>query len=155
MSFYILLILSPFLWAQNFSAEIVGSWKAIGYFYEGQFVQPEDPQLTLTFDFYADGTHRLYWKMKTDKFFCERKGLWRVEGDQLFMEVTWVNPESGSSCFQDPDMQMGKKTQSRIEVKNNQLLLEIPFSDSVIIYVYDFIPVPTPEVPDQISVNTK
>lgn len=140
--FLTMVMLSPFfLWAEDYRLEILGHWQAIGYFYQEQFVQPPDPQLTLTFDFYKDGTHRLYWKMKTEKTFCERKGTWRVEGDQLFVEVTWLNPKNGSQCSEDPDMHIGQKTQSKIRIKDSQLFVEIPFSDSVIIYVWNAIPV--------------
>lgn len=144
MTSLLAIIIGPLiLWTSSASAvPLQGSWQAIGYYYEGQFIQPPDAQLILTFDFFADGTHRLFWRIKTESKFCERKGLWRVDGDQLFIEVTWVNPENGPTCSQDPDMQMGLKTQSTVDVKASQLFIEMPFSDSIIIYVWDPLPGP-------------
>ncbi len=140
----LLVTLIPFLLRTPSSSAvpIVGSWQAIGYYYDGQFTQPPDPQLILSFDFLEDGTHRLFWRLITETKFCERKGLWRLEGDQLFIEVTWVNPDNGPTCGQDPDMQKGLKTQSTVDIKSSQLFIEMPFSDSVIIYVWDSIPGP-------------
>lgn len=124
------------------SETLTGSWQAVGYYYENQFIQPPDPQLTLTFDFFEDGTHRLFWRMKGESTFCERKGTWRLESDQLFIEATWVNPENGPQCSGDPDMKVGTKTQSTVSFQNDQLWIELPFANSIMIYVWDRISVP-------------
>lgn len=124
------------------SEELTGSWRAVGYYYQDQFIQPPDPQLTLTFDFLADGTHRLFWKMKGETTFCERKGTWLLKEDQLFIESTWVNPDNGPQCNGDPDMKVGTKTQSKISIQNEQLWIELPFGDSLMIYVWDPLSMP-------------
>lgn len=132
-----LLLIPSYVSAAPPEQPLVGSWQAIGYYYENNFIQPDDPQLTLVFDFFPDGTHRLFWKLKGENSFCERKGLWRTEEDQLFIEVTWVNPDNGASCSSDPDMKNGLKTQSKISFVNDQLWLEIPFSDTYMTYVWN------------------
>jgi hypothetical protein len=138
----VLQLLSLLSHAAPKSEEMVGSWLAVGYYYEDQFIQPPDPQLTLTFDFMQDGTHRLFWRMKGETTFCERKGTWHLKDDQLFIEATWVNPENGPQCSGDPDMQVGTKTQSPVSIQNEQLWIELPFGDSVMIYVWDPISLP-------------
>lgn len=136
-SLLVLFIISSFNVFAETTTSLAGDWQAIGYYYEDNFVQPEDPQLTLIFNFNDDGTHRLYWKLKGENSFCERKGLWNQQDDQLFIEVTWVNPENGPSCSADPDMKVGLKTQSAIRFMNDQLWIEIPFSDTYITYVWN------------------
>ncbi len=135
-------IISFFSLSSAATETLTGSWQAVGYYYENQFIQPPDPQLTLTFDFFENGTHRLFWRMKGESTFCERKGTWRLDGDQLFIEATWVNPENGPQCSGDPDMKVGTKTQSTVSFQNDQLWIELPFANSIMIYVWDRISVP-------------
>lgn len=136
MLFWIFAVL-PFSVLASFSEDIIGSWQATGYYYEDQLVEPSDPQLTLIFDFFADGTHRLYWQQKGETAFCERRGAWYVSGDQLFLEATWINPENGSFCSADPDMKLGVQTQSTISFESSNLHIQMPFSDTYIIYVWE------------------
>lgn len=134
------IIIFPCLGFTSLPLELVGEWKAIGYYYEDQFIQPSDPQLTLLFSFNNDGTHRLFWQMKGESSFCERKGDWYLEGDQLFVHTTWVNPANGPSCSADPDMQLNLKTQSTISITDeHKLWIQIPFSDSYMIYVWELV----------------
>ena len=62
--------------------------------------------------------------------------------DQLFIEATWVNPDNGPQCGGDPDMKVGMKSQSTIGIHNEQLWIELPFGNSVMIYVWDQISLP-------------
>ncbi|MBY0314878.1 MAG: lipocalin family protein [Bdellovibrionales bacterium] len=140
MSLWVLLSLGVNAAAvQNYSQQILGTWQAFGYYYEDQWIQPDDPQLKMTFNFYGDGTHRLYWQLKTQKNFCENRGNWKIEGDQLILHVTWLNPENGSDCSSDPDMQLGKKTQTAIEIKEDKLFIKIPLADEFLIYVWSIV----------------
>lgn len=137
MGFLSLIFFSAMVFSSPLAETIPGHWQAVGYYYENEFIKPPDPQLALSFEFWADGTHRLHWQMKGEKHFCERKGLWFLDGDQLFIEVTWINPENGPGCGADPDMKLGLKTQSTIQIVNEQLWIQIPFAEKYLIYVWD------------------
>lgn len=115
---------------------LIGKWKAIGYFYQNEFIQPPDPQLTLTFEFLEDGTDILFWQMKGNKSFCERKGKWSVKDETLYDEIIWINPENGMDCSGDPDMELGRINESHFWRHDGQLFVEIPLADEFLIYVW-------------------
>ncbi|MBY0384878.1 hypothetical protein K2X05_06940 [bacterium] len=127
------------------SEDLLGKWQALGYYYQGTLIKPDDPRLILTFEFFADESNILYWKNKDESAFCERKGKWLVQDDNLVDEVVWVNPENGMDCGGDPDMQVGKINISRFWVEDGQLFVEIPLADEYLIYVWN------PVVPEQDS----
>ena len=121
------------------STDLIGRWQAIGYFYKQQFIQPPDPQLTLTFEFLEDGTDILFWQRKDEKSFCQRKGEWTVKNEILYDEIVWINPENGMSCSGDPDMEIGRINESHFWREGDQLFVEIPLADEYLIYVWNLI----------------
>lgn len=139
--FNILLSLSfaqmPLPTDNNTAADLMGDWKAIGYYYQGQWMPPNDPKMLLRFDFFKDGTNRLFWQREGEKSFCERKGMWFVFEGALHDEVSWVNPENGMDCGSDPDMQMGKVSQSVFWRDQGRMYLKIPLSDEYLYYVWE------------------
>jgi hypothetical protein len=123
--------------ASNKSDEIVGSWKFMGFFYQGKLHPPLNPDLVLIFQFRPDGTDTIYWTRLNEKGFCERRGKYKIEDTFLTDEVTWVNPDNDRSCGQDPDMQVGKITRNSFAIKNDQFLLDLGLSGESFIYVFD------------------
>lgn len=127
---------SPLLAKSSTSQDLLGKWQAIGYFYQGSFVQPKDPRLLLTFEFFKDGTDTLFWKYKGQNDFCERRGHWKVKEGKLEDEVFWLHPQNGKDCGGDPDMQVGKINISPFWVEKDQLFVEIPLGQENLIYVW-------------------
>jgi hypothetical protein len=122
---------------QTSAEDLVGKWVAIGYFHNDDWIQPEDPQIKITYEFREDGTDTLFWQRQGNTAFCERKGEWSVSNGILQDEVTWVNPKNGMDCGSDPDMQLGKVTQSEFWRNENQMFLKIPFAAEFLIYVWE------------------
>jgi hypothetical protein len=133
----ILLACSNAMAQTSTSDDLIGKWQAIGYFYQGTFIQPPDPQLTLTFEFFQDGSDILFWQRKGEKTFCERKGSWFVQNEILHDEIVWINPENGMDCGGDPDMELGRINESHFRRKDNQLFVDIPLADEYLTYVWD------------------
>jgi hypothetical protein len=97
--------------------EILGSWQYDGFFYQNHRYPNPNSDLKLTFTFDPGHTSRLFWKRDGTSGFCERKGTYNISGQVLTQTVTWLNPKNDPSCAQDPDMQMPRNTQNRIEIK--------------------------------------
>lgn len=119
------------------SQELIGKWQAVGYIYQDTFIQPPDPQLTLIFEFFEDGTNRLFWQMKNETSFCERKGEWKVVKGILHETIVWVNPNNGMGCSGDPDMEIGRENQAPFWRQDTQLFVEIPLGDETLVYVWE------------------
>jgi hypothetical protein len=135
---FFLTIPTSFLWAKSSTqADLIGKWQAIGYFYQGTFIEPAEARMILTFEFFQNGTNILFWQIKGEKSFCERKGKWLVQDEMLVDEVYWVNPENGMDCGGDPDMQVGKINVSHFWVEKGQLFVEIPLASEYLIYVWN------------------
>lgn len=128
---------SPSFAKSSLPDDLIGKWQAVGYFYQGSFIQPKDPRLTLTYEFFPDGKDILYWKNKDETSFCERRGSWLVQDGTLVDEVVWVNPQNGMDCSNDPDMQTGKISISPFWVEAEKLQVEIPLGSEVLIYVWE------------------
>lgn len=121
----------------NTESDLYGKWKAIGYYYQDHFIQPEDPKVILLYEFLKDGTDKLFWQYKGETTFCERKGLWFVFEGHLHDEVYWINPDNGMDCGADPDMQMGRVTQTYFWRDQNRLYIQIPLADEFLYYVWE------------------
>lgn len=137
LGFLIVLFPSLIFAKSSLPQDLIGQWQAIGYFYQGTFIEPTEARLLLTFEFLANGTDTLYWKNKDEKSFCERKGKWLVQDETLVDEVVWTHPENGMDCGGDPDMQIGKINISHFWVEKGQLFVEIPLADEFLIYVWN------------------
>lgn len=115
----------------------MGKWHFIGFIYHGQFRLPLTPNLFLTFTFQNDGTSILFWNRTGEPGFCERKGRFSIEQENLVDEVVWVNPKNSIDCGQDPDMQMGKKSTNAISLKEEKFHLEIGLAGEPFTYVFE------------------
>ena len=140
--FILILTLSSFSLAEgesplNYNENLWGHWQYIGHFYEGQFQEPLNPNLILTFEFSEDGTDRLQWHRLNEDGFCDRQGKYSFDGKVLTDQVIWVNPENGFECGKDPDMQVGHVTQTNVKIINDQIHMELPLGDKSLIYVWN------------------
>lgn len=115
--------------------DIVGEWRYKGFIYRGQYYPNPNPKLDVEFKFNSDHTARLFWKREDEIGFCERKGDWWVKSELLIQSVTWLNPDNAPSCSQDPDMQMNRITENRIEISGTQLNLHLDLNGQDFIYI--------------------
>jgi hypothetical protein len=117
------------------SQSILGRWRYSGFEYEGNRYNPS-PNLELFFDFRADGVARLGWSRVGERGFCERQARYLIkDGDILYQQVLWLNPGNDARCGQDPDMQMGRETENRVEVTGGELRIFMQLNGQDFIYV--------------------
>lgn len=109
------------------SPSLEGTWRYDGFFYQGHRYENPNPDLTLTFTFLNNGLDRLYWARVGDNGFCEREAHYTSADNQLYQQVTWVNPKNRSECSKDPDMNLGAESLVNFEVLEDELhlLLEL------------------------------
>lgn len=126
-----------FIWLScqsSFAEVLLGEWKYEELIYRGSRIPRPDPNLNLTWTFYHNGTERLYWD-RGEISFCERFANFRYELNILHEKVFALNPDNASDCQKDPDMQIGRQTQTQLETAEKELLLHMPLGDEEIIYV--------------------
>jgi hypothetical protein len=128
MSLLLTLLLT--LSAAAADSTIVGHW----LYYKKIFrdiPMPEPPHapLRLRFDFFPDGTNRLYWWREGQGDWCERMGKYRLEDGILEDKVTWVNPRNSAECARDPDMQLGRVTRTPVTFVDGDFHLHLHLGD--------------------------
>lgn len=117
-------------------AEVIwGNWQFHRTILKGETNSIPNPQLVLQYEFFADGTNRLFWTRKNEPGICERQALYRYQDELIHQEVVWVNPENAIGCSSDVDMQLGNKNTARLKRVGEFLHLYIPFSGEDFIYV--------------------
>ncbi len=137
---WLALLLSIFTFAsasEPAPQEIVGHW----FFYKKVFrgsEMPEPPEATLRlhFEFYADGTNKLYWWHEGENDLCTRWGKYQWDGKDLVDEITKVDPKNHPSCSRDPDMQLGKISRTPVWIENGDMKLLLHIGDDDLIYVW-------------------
>jgi len=112
-----------------------GEWTMTSMIYRGAEVPPLNPNLNLRWSFYENGTERLYWSRLNEPGFCERFANYKVSDGRLLEKVFAVNPLNNRECLQDPDMQLGRETVTRIDIQPQQILLHLALGDEELIYV--------------------
>jgi hypothetical protein len=122
--------------ARAASAEdILGEWTYDGFLYEGTRYPKPNPDLTLTFTFYEDGTDRLYWHRAGETAFCERLAEYSADDSHLVQKVIWVNPANGHECSSDTDMRMGLETDTEFSFSGDELWLHLELNGKPFFYI--------------------
>jgi hypothetical protein len=135
------LLLWLFAATPAWAGEIEGHWQYYLKIFKGnEMPEPPEATLRLHFEFYPDGTNRLYWWHEGEDDLCSRTGRYRLEKGILIDEVIAVDPKNHGNCSRDPDMQLGKISRTPYELKKNQLILHLPFGDDTLLYVWKRIP---------------
>lgn len=124
-----------------------GEWKLIRFEYRsGPFPLP-NPDLNLRWNFFKNGSARLFWDRGTEEF-CERFSHFSVTTDTIQEEVFAVNPHNAVECGKDPDMQNGKKTVTPFAFVNEELWLKLQLGDEDLLYVFEKVKTALPESSD-------
>ncbi len=119
---------------------ILGTWKYIGFDYEGHRYSPADPRLNLTFTFTPDGIDRLFWETVGEPGLCERKASYKIVDHNLIQENIWVNPNNKAECSHDPDMQMGKISTTKFEISESEIHFILELNGKDLIYILKNLP---------------
>ena len=114
---------------------IQGNWKHFKTTYQGNETS-KTYRTILHLDF-QDNQSRLFWKNLDEDGFCERRGVFGYDPPILQDTVTWVNPSNKYECGQDPDMKLGRSTQTRLEVSGNNLLMFLSIGEDFLIYYFE------------------
>lgn len=120
-----LMILASCASHADLAQDLLATWQYDGFFYQNHRYPNPNPELKLTFTFHDDHTARLYWKRDNETGFCERNGTWELKGDSLNQNVTWLNPNNDPVCGKDPDMQLGRSTENKIDIATNAIGTEL------------------------------
>lgn len=117
---------------------IVGRWQFYKILFRGEEHPPFTSNLILTFEFNPGGSDRLHWTRDGQHGFCERTGRyqWSPQQSLLMDEITWVNPENAPGCARDPDMTLGRRTETKVEIADGELNLWLSVGDEPLIYVW-------------------
>lgn len=115
---------------------ILGRWQFIGYIYRNAFHRGPNPNLVLTFDFFADGVNVLRWHRLNERGFCERKGAYTYSGEFLYERIFWVHPENAFECSRDPDMTVGRTQVTPLRRVGDHLHMDLYLSDETLTYVW-------------------
>ena len=91
---------------------VLGTWLFSNYRYQNQELPIPNPDLKLTFEFLPDGMSKLQWSRQGENGTCLRWARYNVGGGTLSQVVVWLDPKNRDDCSKDPDMQMGKPTQT-------------------------------------------
>ncbi len=121
----------------DLSSSLWGKWRFIGYIYLGQFQEPPNPYLVLTFEFLQDGTDTLHWHRINEDGFCERRGNYSYDGQELVDTITWIHPGNAFECSRDPDMVLGKTQVTPLRNDEDRLYMDLPLSDEILTYVWE------------------
>lgn len=100
-----------------------------------EFPKP-NPDLNMWFEFESKGINTLHYTRANEKGFCERKANYEYDGKTLKQKIIWVHPENASWCSNDPDMQLGQETTSKMQVKDNKLFLDLNLAEDVLTLVW-------------------
>lgn len=114
--------------------KLLGGWRLVQMIYRGKPIPLINPDLYLSWTFFKNRTERLYWDRGTPEF-CERFAKFSVEAGKLHEETFALNPQNAADCAQDPDMQMGKSTDTKIQILDRSVQLVVPMGDEELIYV--------------------
>lgn len=117
--------------------DLIGHWQFYKKIYRGiEMPEPPEATLRLHFEFYPDGTDRLFWWHEGEGDWCERIGKYSLEGQELVDEIVWVNPKNTMECARDPDMQKGRVTRTLISLEKGDLHFHLNLGDETLIYIW-------------------
>lgn len=117
-------------------AQIFGFWHFEDYIYQGQRQPRPNPKLHIYFEINDTGTHRISWKRDNESGFCEKFSIYTYQDCQFSDEVVWVNPNNSPECQKDPDMRLGRKTTTEMNLVNGELFLHMSLAGEPFIYIF-------------------
>jgi len=116
--------------------KLSGEYKLVGHIYKGVEIPLMNPNLNMRLTFFENGTDRLYWDRIGEHGFCERFSNYKIENGHISESVYAVNPNNSFECTKDPDMNVGRKTTSKIDINDQRILLYLQLSDEEFVYIF-------------------
>lgn len=116
---------------------LIGKWVYTDFIYQDRLHPLPNPKLYQYFDI-SENEITLYYSSSDEGYFCERKALYQYSEakQELMQKVTWANPQNGSLCSKDPDMNLGSTSYNKVYIKEDKLYLHTPLSDEEIILIW-------------------
>lgn len=114
---------------------IQGNWKHFKTTFQGE--ETSKTYRTILYLDFQDTQSRLFWKNIDEEGYCERRGVFSYDPPVLQDTVMWVNPKNKIECGQDPDMKLGRTTQTRLEKNGNHLLMYLSIGEDFLIYYFE------------------
>jgi hypothetical protein len=129
---FIFFILLNFSFAK---AEVTGLWEFDGFLYQGHRYARPNPSLHVIFEFATPEILSLKWYRDDETAFCHRISLYGIEQNKIRQKIIWVDPDNSMSCSSDLDMQLGRESENRIEIVENQINLYLELNGEDFIYI--------------------
>lgn len=113
-----------------------GRWLFYKLQFRGQERPPFNPDLILHWEFLESGYELLGWEREGQPGFCHRLAKYTYRDSILRNEVVWVSQENAYECSADPDMQMGRKSVTKVTLHDGDLWLHMSINEEPLIYIF-------------------
>lgn len=123
---------------------LLGLWFFTAIIYQGQLQPKPNPFLQMTWVFEADSNTLRYWRLDAPGF-CERTALhgWDPHLQVLRQTITHAHKDNNAECAQDPDMRVGRSSESAVTVSGDVLHLNVPLGEERLTLRFDRLHEPT------------
>jgi hypothetical protein len=132
----LLMALSLFAAPMAQDSALIGTWKYIGYNYQGHESPAPNPDLDLRFTFDQQQTSLLTWFHNGESDFCQRLATYEIRNDGwLYQKTVWVNPKNEIFCTKDPEMKLGNESLTHYRIENNRLNFDLELGGQPFVYI--------------------
>ena len=136
-SFILVILMAINSYASAVFDPLIGRWDYVGFHYQGHYFQKPNPDLHVIFEFDANQHVKLTWIRDDDHSHCNRIADYAVNQGVLRQTIIWVDPDNSYGCSSDPDMTLGKTSETPYQVHENKLNLYLSLNGEELVYVLD------------------
>jgi hypothetical protein len=116
---------------------LIGIWMYTSLIFQGQPMPKPNPDLHMYFTFESAGQNEIFYYRTGENGYCKRRAEYRIEGQQIYQKITWVDPQNADFCSQDSDMRMGGESSVKFELVEDKFYLHLPLGEDVLTYVWE------------------
>ena len=118
-------------------SSLIGLWLFTSVFYQGQLIDPPNPNLKMYYTFQNEYQNEIYYYRTDETGFCRRWANYEINNSFLNQTIQKTDPDNNSNCGTDTDMQLGSTSAVHFEIIDEKLHLFLPFGDEEIQYIFD------------------
>jgi len=102
---------------------LIGLWLYVSVIYQGKEMPLPNPTLQLQMIFVNSTQMKLRYSYLGESGFCESAANYVYDSlkKNLHLEVVEVHPDNAEFCQQDPDMRLGRKSETPVILKEGRL----------------------------------
>jgi hypothetical protein len=115
---------------------LIGIWIYTSLIYQGMPYPRPDANLQMQFVFNSESENQIHYFRKNEPGHCERTAKYVFKDNKLYQKVISVDPSNSPECADDPDMQIGRESESDLEVYENCMYLTLPLGEETLTYVW-------------------